>query len=235
LLSKLGYKPGTSLGKSGNDGPSEPIRLAMKEDRSGIGLDSERKRKVREEMERVSKKVKGEEIDYRERVRMEREEKRLDGQIHGAQKIAEKFDSEADEVESEDASPIKATPRKVKPLSSVNVLWRGLARHRLEKERDRRMRYDLQQSLSRLPTYEDFDDDDGEKQALGRDGTVILVEELEADDPELEEFNDLSSEDKLNKLVVYLRETYQYCFWCKYQYPDPALEGCPGLREEDHD
>jgi hypothetical protein len=207
----------------------------MKEDRSGIGLDSERKRKVREEMERVSKKAKGEEIDYRERVRMEREEKRLEGQIHGAQKIAEKFDSEADEAESVDGSPTKVAARKMKPLSSVNILWRGLARHRLERERDRRMRYDLQQSLSKLPTYEDSDEDDENKQALGKDGTVILVEELEADDPELENFNDLSSEDKLNKLVMYLRETYQYCFWCKYQYPDPELEGCPGSREEDHD
>jgi hypothetical protein len=39
----------------------------------------------------------------------------------------------------------------------------------------------------------------------------------------------------LEKLVVYLRETYHYCFWCKYRYTDESMEGCPGLTEEEHD
>ena len=236
MLSKLGYKPGTALGKSGTEGASEPIRLALKDGRGGIGLDSDRKRKIREEMEHAAKKVKADEVDYRDRVRIEREEKRLDGQIHGAQKIAEKFDCEADDteeagtVETARGSTSDTPAHKMRPLNSINVLWRGLARHRLEKERDRRMRYDLQQSLSRLPTYEDSEEDATDKQALG-----TVVEELEEEDLELEGFNAIAPDEKLSKLVIYLRDTYNYCFWCKYQYPDAKMDGCPGLTEEDHD
>jgi hypothetical protein len=58
---------------------------------------------------------------------------------------------------------------------------------------------------------------------------------LEEEDPELDEFNALAPAERLQKLVIYLREEYSYCFWCKYTYPDNKMEGCPGTTEEDHD
>ena len=98
------------------------------------------------------------------------------------------------------------------------------------------MRYDLQQSLSRLPTYDDPDEDKDDKRALGKDVVHhTLVEDLEEEDSEPDEFNALDPAERLEKLVEYLRTEYHYCFWCKYTYPDKEMEGCPGLTEEDHD
>lgn len=243
MMAKLGFKGG-ALGKDygAGDVKSEPIRVTMKEDRGGIGLDSEKKRKFREEAEREVKRVKaeqGEQLDYRERMRREREEKRLEGQVIGAMMVCERL-AEADEQKdasntsggdktdgnkSSDAAQVRS-----KPLASINVLWRGTVKHRMEKERERRARYDLHQSLSRLPTYEDPDEDKDFKLAMGKE-----EEELDEEDPELDEFNALEPTEKLEKLVNYLRKRWHYCFWCKFQYPDSAMEGCPGKTEEDHD
>jgi hypothetical protein len=246
MMAKMGFKPGVALGSRDNVGArTEPIGINMKEDRGGIGLDAEKKRKFREEVEKEGKRVKAEEGDYRERVRKEREEVRLEGQFQAAMRVAERMNGEKEEEEAlkaggEHGEPLGngAKKRKIstRPLKQVNVLWRSLVRKREEKERDRRMRYDLQQSLSRLPTYEDPDEDKEDRRALGKDvAQHTLVEDLEEEDPELDAFNGLEPVERLQKLVEYLREEYYYCFWCKYTYPDKDLEGCPGLTEEDHD
>lgn len=248
MMAKLGFKGG-ALGKPGTESRTEPIRIVMKEDRGGVGLDAEKKRKFVEEVGAVEKKVKVEEGDYRERLRKEREEKRLEGQVIGAMIVAEGLESgdasnghqtpaviENEKVgsdkpdEAETTTPSQTTTSNSKPLKSINVLWRGLHRHRLEKERERRMRYDLQQSLSRLPTYDDPDEDADYVKALGRE-----EEELEEEDPELDEFNALEPQERLAKLVDYMRRVHNYCFWCKYKYPDEAMEGCPGITEDEHD
>ncbi len=258
-MAKLGFKPGSALGKN-EDARIEPLGVVLKEDRGGVGLDSERKRKFREEVEEHSKRVKAEEVDYRERVRLEREAKRLEGQVVGAQKVAERLDTAAEEEENaeqgedaksrpglegdlankedEEQPPLVAPKKrsKVKPLGQINVLWRGLVRHRIEKERERRMRYDLHQSLSRVPTYDDPDQDKDDELALGKGGEhEVLEEDVEQEDPELEEFNAREPAERLRDLVQYLRDIHHYCFWCKYQYSDSNMDGCPGVTEEDHD
>jgi hypothetical protein len=243
MMAKMGFKPGAALGsKENTSARTEPIGISMKEDRGGIGLDAERKRKFREEVEMAGKKVKAEEGDYRERVRKEREEVRLEGIFGAAMRVAERMDAEREEQEAVESGKSvdegSGSQRRIstKPLKSINVLWRGLIRKREEKERDRRMRHDLQQSLSRLPTYEDSNEDDEDKKALGKVPTqYTLVEDLEEEDPELDEFNALEPAERLQKLVEYLRREYHYCFWCKFTYPNAEMDGCPGLTEEDHD
>ena len=79
------------------DGRSEPVGLEMKEGRSGIGADSEKKRKFKEEVERkagAEKRLKVEEGDFRQRNRLEREQKRKEGQVIGAQKVCERLEEE---------------------------------------------------------------------------------------------------------------------------------------------
>lgn len=232
MMAKMGFKPGVALGSKDNvDARIEPIGITMKDDRGGIGLDSEKKRKFREEVEREGKRVKAEEGDYRERVRREREEGRLEGLVAAAMRVAERMSGEREEEEAEEGRKIST-----KPLKQINILWRGLVRQREGKERDRRMRYDLHQSLSRLPTYDDADEDKDDKRALGKDRIQhTLVEDLEEEDPELDEFIALDPSERLHKLVLFLREEFNYCFYCKYTYPDKEMEGCPGLTEEDHD
>ncbi|KAL4784264.1 hypothetical protein BJX76DRAFT_223791 [Aspergillus varians] len=281
MMAKLGFKPGQALGKPAEDTTSpaekddgapnkrpraEPLNLILKEDRGGIGLDSERKRKFREEAEEAAKKVKVEEGDYRERVRLERETKRAEAQIHAAQKVAERLDADEngeaslftanngedrDEEEEEDGNESNDEVEKgkakvkVRPTAQINVLYRGLVREREEKERAIQTRHMLQTSLPssffpnpQLPGYDDaaLDREDQEALGGGRDLSTVLEQELEEEDPELDEFNALEPAERLKQLVQYLREKHYYCFWCKYQYEDAAeLEGCPGVTEEDHD
>ncbi|KAK1600449.1 uncharacterized protein LY79DRAFT_533593 [Colletotrichum navitas] len=258
MMAKMGFKGG-ALGAAGEGARTEPIAVEIKEDRGGIGMESERKRKMREAAERIEeevregKRVKVDPLEYRDRVRQEREAARVQAQVFAAQRVAERM---ADEKDAEGGSQVvvvvvdsdkEAGTKKeggkkpapgaaARPLKSINVLWRGLARHREEKERDRRMRYDLEQSLSRLPTYEDDQEDEDDRTALGKKRTVyVTAEDLDEEDPELDEFNELEDAEKLMRLVEYLRKEHRYCFWCKFTYPDDEMEGCPGVTEEDHD
>ena len=179
-------------------------------------MQNEKKRKFREEAEGVEKKQKAEEGDYRERVGREREEKRVEGMFWGARRVLEGLE----QPEGGDKEPIK----------KVNLLWRGLVRERREKERERRARYDLHQSLSRSATYEDAEEDELDKQALGKE-----EEDVDEDDEELDGFLGLEGKQRLRRLVEYLRQKHQYCFWCKFKYEDEKMDGCPGLEEDDHD
>lgn len=248
MMAALGYKPGSALGvsRSGADEAKddrllEPIGLEMKDSRSGIGADSEKKRKFREEMEAqadVEKKQKVDAGDFRERQQKEREEKKMEGQVWGAMKVCERLEEEEEEEDETTHSTADPTTRRKpnKPLKSVNVLWRGLVRQRAINDRDRRMRYDLQQSLTISLDYEDPDEDKEDRMALGKKAETEEVDvDLDADDEELDEFQALEVSEKVTKLVEYLRERWHYCFWCKFKYPDKEMEGCPGLTEEEHD
>lgn len=252
MMAKMGFKPGSALGKKtvreeeevavgsvDKEGRRiEPIGINMKEDRGGIGLDTEKKRKFQAEFEGEVKRVKAEEGEYRERVRREREEARQEAQFGAASRVAERMTAERQEAESGEAEEVNGRKRTVPavPLKSVNILWRGQVRRREEKERNRRMRFDLQQSLSRLPTYDDPTEDAEDRNALGRNVVQhTLVEDLEEEDPELDEFSALEPRERLQKVVDYLRDRFNYCFWCKYAYPDKVMDGCPGLTEEEHD
>ena len=271
MMQRMGFQAGDVLGKKAEgDEPSEaraePVGVEMKCDKGGIGLDSERKRKIREEWEGERKRAKAEEGEFRERVRKEREDRRAEGLLIAAQKVAEEFDEEQerdgdgggistretdddedgdgdggeehDDGEHEDGDKEGKTQRKrsTKRLKDANVLWRGLVRHRDEKERERRRRYDLIQSLSRKPAYDDPEEDEDDRRANdGNSKADVLEEELEEDDAELDEFQALEPVERLSRIVLFLRERWRYCFWCKFRYDDETMEGCPGVTEEDHD
>lgn len=217
MMAKFGFKPGAALGASSNpNSRTEPLSISFKEDRGGVGMLHDKKRKFRDEVEGFEKKQKAEEGDYRDRVSREREEKRVEGMFGGAMRVLEGLE----QPEGGDKVPIK----------KVNLLWRGLVRERREKERERRVRYDLYQSLSKSVTYESPDEDEQDRQALGKD-----EEGVDVDDEELDGFLGMEGKERLRRLVEYLRQQHQYCFWCKFKYQDEKMEGCPGLGEDDHD
>lgn len=228
MMAKMGFKPGSALGAAGNEGRINPLEVNVKEGKEGIGIDSEKKRKIREQadaMEQGVKRTKLSEGEFRERNRIEREEKRAEGMWWGGMKVLEGFESENGETAGKDDEAGRDAPKR--PLKYVNLLWRPLVKDRAEKERDRRARYDLTQSLSRNPEYTSEDADD--KIALGAE-----VEDLDEEDPELDEYIALPAAERLEKVVRYLLEKHRYCFWCKYRYEDVGMEGCPGLTEEEH-
>lgn len=222
MMAKMGFKGG-ALGRS-EDARTQPIELLMKDDRGGIGMDSEKRKRVREAAEEAAGKEKRQKVDegeYVQRTREEREERRCEGMWWSAMRVLEGFEEEDGEKEGGKANS--------KPLRSVNLLLRPLVKQRLEKERERRMKYDLEQSLS---SRRDCDDPDAEGEAKVANNTAI--EDLDEEDPELEDFEALSSAERLGSVVAALREKYNYCFWCKYRYPDDTFDGCPGLTEDEH-
>lgn len=243
MMAKLGFKGG-ALGK-GREGRTEPISVQMREGRGGIGIDEDRKRKLRDAADGRAKRVRLDELDYRERVRREREVKRLEALFHAAGKVAEGMEygevegpdegksSGKDTLESDDAKPKKTMrqPSELTPLLGVNVLWRGLVKHRREQAYNRTIRHDLHQSSTRLPAYDDPDEHEQDALAFGREE----AEDLHEEDPELDDFNALELEERLGRLVHYLRVKHNYCFWCKFRYPGPEMDGCPGVTEEEHD
>ncbi|KAJ8111082.1 hypothetical protein ONZ43_g5712 [Nemania bipapillata] len=244
MMAKMGFKGGALGSKENADARLEPIRPEMKDDRGGIGLDSERKRKLRDAAESAEKKVKVDENEFRDRVRKEREVARCERQVYAAMKVCERMDEEKQASpaaegtgDADSKAPGKKRTLSTRPLKSIPVVWRGLVRRREEAERDRRMAHDLQQtSTTRLPTYEDDLEDEDDKKAMGKTQTAYaLVEDLDEEDAELDEFTALEADDKLRQLVAYLRREHNYCFWCKFEYSDDTMEGCPGLTEEEHD
>ncbi len=231
MMAKMGFKGG-ALGKSEN-ARTQPIELQIKDDRGGIGMDSEKKRKVREAAEATEVGTKRQKVDledFRERSRVEREELRSEGMWWGAIKVLEGLEDgegraeRVDQGDDEDHDDAPALPKGNK-LKDVNVLYRPLLKQRLEKDRGRKMRYDLNNSLS---TRNDGSD--------SGDGTTFdkRIEQLEDEDPELDEYEALSFAERLERVVTELREKHHYCVWCKYAYPDAEMDGCPGLTVDEH-
>lgn len=262
MMAKMGFKPGSKLGaEDREDARAEPIRIEVREDRGGIGLDGERKRKLQEAaaaaegVDSKKPKVEVDPVAYRDRMARERDAARKETLVGAAQKIAERMDEDraAGVVEGDDEAE-RERKRKAgrsgvvssRPLKAVPVLYRGLVRHREEKERDRRMRHDMETSLGStlltdksLPAYEDEEGMDADdKMALGKEEKKMVymtADDLDEEDEELNEWEALEPDERLKRLVEYLRKEYQYCFWCKFAYQDESMEGCPGVTEEDHD
>jgi hypothetical protein len=238
MMAKMGFKAGGGLGAAGNEGRVRPVELGMKDDKGGVGADSEKKRKIREAAEAAEsgvKRVKLTEEGFRERNIREKEEKRMEGMWFGAMKILEAFEEDGDS--NENVEP-EATEAKIKsgkddstkrPLKSINLYYRPLVRDRLAKERERRARYDLAQSLSRNEDYTTEDADD--KLAFSDE---VQDRDQDVEDSELDEFEALPIAERLDKVIKHLREKYWYCFWCKYRYEDEGMEDCPGLTEDEH-
>lgn len=228
MLSKLGYQAGSALGAAGNkNGVLEPVAVQIKTGNEGVGMANERKRKAEEELEGQTRGEVRVAEGYRERIAREREVRRLEGLLGGGMRVLEGLEEKEQQEEEEGEEKKKRKKRR------VNILYRGLVRRREEDERDRRAKYDLLQSLSRNAAYE-ADEEEEKQDRLAWGGEVEDVE-VEDVDEELEAFEALPLEERLDRVVGFLREKYWYCFWCKCRYEDADLEGCPGMREDDHD
>jgi hypothetical protein len=238
MLEKMGFKAGSSLGRQEN-ARHEPVRVFKKEDRGGIGMDQMKKRKILEAHESQAKRVKETEDEYRARLKMDREKSRKEAQLRAAQKIAQTLSnddhdigSETRQVDSGLESPSLLHKHQRKPLKEINVLWRDLEKSRREKEVMAR------QDKKRLARQSSSDDEDVLQSNDNEIEDFTLIEEglfAEDEDSELDEFNSLPVDERLNKIVLFLRDQHHYCFWCKFTYNDATMDGCPGTTEEDHD
>ncbi|KAI1941798.1 hypothetical protein LOZ66_001279 [Ophidiomyces ophidiicola] len=279
IMARLGYTAGSALGRApptddtARDAArriTEPLPIAVKDGRGGVGLDSLRKRRLRDQLDGHAKRLQTDQLDFRARARLESDARRAEAQFRAAQAVAEGLDLAADEEEaaehrhaSTDASTGTATATgtadnancpPVRPRARVNLLYRGLVRARELQRRDAQAAHRRYHALAdsardlaspsasramaglSLPAAADDDLDPDDKLALGRNADGRIVEpDDESDDPELDDFSALPPQDRLARLVRYLRDTHCYCFWCKCRYDSPRMDGCPGLTEDDHD
>jgi hypothetical protein len=229
MMAKMGFKEGDALGKS-ESARTEPIKVNVKDDKGGIGLETERKRKVREQFEKAErdlKRSKAEDLDYREAQRQQMREKKVESDLYKAQKTTERLDEKT--LGGKDPGQV--------PLKSINVLWRGRERYRRDKIRERKDDLQLRNSiLARQPAYDDDEEDKDYQTALGQEELATTIDDdLEEDDQEFEDFEALPIAERLEKVLTFLREKHHYCYWCGHQYPDAGMEGCPGVTEDEHD
>ncbi|VDN18815.1 unnamed protein product [Gongylonema pulchrum] len=108
LLSKMGYKPGMSLGveKEGrSEGIKEPIALELKSNRSGLGHDTEederRKKRMRIYQAAVSARAKAHEAlidDFSERKRWAVHLKQLSTDLQKSRKVCQELDARLSEI-----------------------------------------------------------------------------------------------------------------------------------------
>ncbi|KAM9847746.1 G patch domain-containing protein 11 [Aulostomus maculatus] len=143
LLRKMGYKAGQGLGKEGA-GRVDPIPLNIKTDRGGIGMEGVKKRKAEEELEQYRQKAQARQQretrsleDFRSRVKTEREERKIEGDLRRSQRACEQLDSQKgikdpreewywpkagadDEEEQEDAE--EEEPEEAVELTSLDQL-----------------------------------------------------------------------------------------------------------------
>ena len=235
MMARLGFKAGSALGKEGNEhARTEPLGVVVKEGRAGVGMEGERKRKFKEVGEDMNgledEKKRETEGQFRERQGKKMEEKRAESMCWSAMQVLELFETKPGENQSQaESDGDRDRKTATEPTKQINVLWRGLVRDRQEKEQERRMRYDLHQSLSRNATYDDAEKDKQDHHVWGTE-----EEELEEEDQELDQFKALEPAERLGRMVIYLREQWRYCLWCKCQYPDGTMGGCPGLGEDEH-
>ncbi|KAI2084510.1 hypothetical protein LOZ36_004720 [Ophidiomyces ophidiicola] len=237
IMARLGYTAGSALGRappSTDDDRSarritEPLAIAVKDGRGGVGLDSLRKRRLRDQLDAHAKRLQTDQLDFHTGT----------------------------DTGTDTAKHRCSHCPPVRPLARVNLLYRGLVRARELQHRDAHAAHRRYHALAdsardlaspsasramaglSLPACAEDDDlDPDDKLALGRtaDGHIVAPDEDDdEDDPELDEFNALPPQDRLARLVRYLRDTHCYCFWCKCRYDSPRMDGCPGLTEDDHD
>nr|POE49531.1 g patch domain-containing protein 11 [Quercus suber] len=244
MMAKMGFVPGSTLGKS-EGARVTPIEVFVKGDRGGIGVDAEKKRKLRElaeEEKAGEKRQKVEATDFRERIAKDREEKRAEGMMWSAMRTLEQMETESGEgaggqecVNEEEKQSGNAKLSDKRRLKEINVLYRAVVAQRREQQQQRVLhKYDRIVSSSERGHFTgNWDEDNEEKLVHVADESNSEDGELD-EDRELAEFQALSPAERLTQVVGELRDNHLYCFWCKFKYPDKEMFGCPGTTEDQH-
>ena len=215
------------------------------------------------------KRLRPDEVDplaYRGRVARERELVKKERQVLAAQRLAESLHEDngrygnndhdqersgSDDDDGDDDEAVRKRSATSQPLKEINVFWRGIVRDRQSHERETRIKQARDRDMTaRRPRYNISADEENDYDRMAmqpgsessRDAlaeTAIGDEELDEDDDELDAFEALGADEKLRKVVGWLRSNKGYCFWCGCGYDkgrdgDWDMEGCPGENEDDH-
>ncbi|KAJ4451942.1 hypothetical protein ANN_03425 [Periplaneta americana] len=205
LLQKMGYKPGMAIGKSGT-GRVEPIPIAVKSDRGGLGREAAlkeiaaHKQAIRNRLAHQREKATSTE-DYRARLAKKAAERHTEGDLRKSQRICEQLDTTAGC--NEPVKPWFWPANKTKGGDEID---------------------------------EDEPEDPENEIRQKNCHTEGKEEDEEEEEEEEEEEIEFESSEKLEILTLYLRKEYCYCIWCGVQYDDEKdlQKSCPGLTRDEH-
>lgn len=213
MLQKLGFKPGSGLGKSGS-GRTEPVPVKLKNDRQGLGR-TEALKEIAQMKANFKKEVRNKLMNvenYRSHLAEKAAEKRAIIDLGKSQRVCKQLDTDSGILEPEE-------------------VWFWPNYERKEADDVKSLDDDLDDSNPNVWTGDD----------KSRDGISSENEDEEKgdgnnDDPEWDDYDDYTVKEKLEMLTIYLRETYYYCIWCAVQYDDDRdlRKECPGPTYDDH-
>ncbi|KAK9457028.1 hypothetical protein V1511DRAFT_477731 [Dipodascopsis uninucleata] len=232
IMQKMGFIPGKGLGKNTEGSVMEPLKPFLKLDRYGIGGETAIQEKLKSQMLEKEQSELNETNTFIDRKSKEMFESKCLAQLTKAQKVCIDLDVKEDPslegvLYSQTGSSTN-TLNKIPLIKSVNFLWREVVIEREMKESENRAFKRLFERDDLGNSYEDSPDTFIEQ---------VVPEELFTDDEEFMNFHNLEPSQKLTVVIGYLRERYNYCFWCGAQYEDveDLTNSCPGIREEDHE
>jgi len=109
---------------------------------------------------------------------------------------------------------------------------------RQKERRERLFRSGSERDGEEILEEEDLDDRIARGEELDtflevRDDADDMFDEI--DDGEMKEYLQSSVEQRLEMVILWMRKTHFYCFWCKSRYDNVEMDGCPGITEEDHE
>ncbi|KAL8279948.1 hypothetical protein RQP46_007529 [Phenoliferia psychrophenolica] len=247
MMKGMGFTPGEGLGKKrkvdGEDeGPtpsgSEPIKFHMREGRTGLGVPGSSKSSsafppsvlAAAEAARAANPLPDINLYLSRNLGLFNERKAF-GILRSVRKTLEELDRRAgiedsvmwkapeDQVRDERRDRAKRAFRggDVDPDEDWGVDVKGE-----REEQDRGRGLDYEKGLSGVVVDEDGDGEEGDEAKLDREEEA---EWLAFDSPV-----------RLALTLAYLRNTYNYCFWCGCQYndKDDLKTSCPGEDEQDH-
>uniref|UniRef100_A0A1B6KW23 G patch domain-containing protein 11 n=1 Tax=Graphocephala atropunctata TaxID=36148 RepID=A0A1B6KW23_9HEMI len=210
MLQKLGFKPGSGLGRSG-EGRVEPIPVEVKSDRQGLGrkaslaelakLQAKYRAEAKERMLNID--------DYRLRKAEEAAEKKAKFDLMKCQRVCWDLDSKEN---IDEPAELWFWPEHKLPTNNEEDEEGG----ETEEERDEDQCHPDTSSNQ-------------EEQSESEDG-------LEGNEYADEVDGDFSVQEKVEMLTLYLRRTYLYCVWCGHSFDDEKdlQQECPGPNKEDH-
>uniref|UniRef100_A0A915PNV1 G patch domain-containing protein 11 n=1 Tax=Setaria digitata TaxID=48799 RepID=A0A915PNV1_9BILA len=211
LLSKMGYKPGMSLGVD-KEGCSKaikvPIPLELKTDRAGLGHSTEENEKRKKRMDLYQKAVlekakASDELidDFSLRKRFAAHAKQLSKDLKESRKVCQELDA-----------------RNGLELPTSYHFW---PIYRLKNDEDPFL-------LKRRRT---------EESEYVAEAFIYFNGKMAPDDLKVEELPRNEIIEKLTELTMYLRNTHFYCIWCGAQYDskEEMENSCPGGTREEHD
>ncbi|RZF39930.1 hypothetical protein LSTR_LSTR002333 [Laodelphax striatellus] len=210
MLQKLGFKPGSGLGKS-QEGCKEPIPINVKSDRQGLG----RVQAIKEVMEKKAAIMKERQnksqnfSEYRSMLAEEAAARRAEIEFRKSQKVCQQLDTELG---------FEPYEYWYWPVSKSN-----------EKECDIDDDEDADAQPESKQTSTGGGEGEEEEETLNHE-----EEEEEGEDDDVEE--NYTVHEKLEMLSAYLRQTHYYCIWCGTRYEDEQDmdNECPGPTYEEH-